>query len=322
MEGQHSSDRLQILGVGALNVDYLFSVEQLVIDGESSIKEFHKSPGGSAANTVSVLSQLGLRAGVFGIVGTDPDGEFIEDALSKKGVTLLIKRSDGPTGKAFVFVEGTGRRSIYVMPGVNLELENINYPEVYNFDWVHATSLVGEGAAMRQLSWLLRLPEKIKLSFSPGMLYSKWGLTKLEAILRRSHILFLNKDELLLLLSQDNNFPNISQLIASPSWKTLLREILGRLHKMGPKLIALTLGRDGALLSSPEGFLYEPSHAHKVIDSTGAGDAFAAGVLYGINKGLDMEKCLKTGQRLAAKALEVWGSQIEVTQEEVQGFNG
>lgn len=318
-----------ILGLGALNMDYLFRVEEFLSDGETFIRDFYKSPGGSAANTIAILSQLGIPSSFFGVTGNDEDGELIERSLQSKRVKLHVQRLQGPTGRAFIFVDRLGRRSIYVLPGVNLYLKDIKYPfeglrpsnsllnnfnsfrvskgqspfEFYDFQWVHVTSLAGEEAFHRQADWLLKLPEDIKLSFSPGMIYAKYGLRSLEPLLKRTCILFLNKDELSLLIPSED-----------------INRAIKKLHSLGPEFITVTLGKEGSLLSVKGEHYYQESLATEVIDTTGAGDAFSAGVLYGLIKGLEPSKCGFIGSYLSAKVLKTWGAQIEVSEKEIERF--
>jgi ribokinase len=289
---------VKVLGIGALNVDYIFSVEELVIDGETAVLEFYKSPGGSAVNTITLLRQLGIPTVCFGVLGDDEDGEFFQNCLASKEVELKIKKVHGFTGRAFIFVDRLGRRSIYVMPGVNLRLEEIDYPslERFDFNWVHATSLVGERAFKKQFEWLLSLPDEIKISFSPGNLYSKLGLKTLEPLLKKTFVLFLNRDELFMLAGKKS--------------KVKFKEALEGLHDTGVRLIAVTLGKKGALISDGRRVIKAPSMAEHVIDTTGAGDAFSAGVLYGLIKNLEPEECLRLGNYLAGKVVGVWGSQL------------
>ncbi len=312
MEGQPSSDKktctsqvtdgsTMIMGLGALNMDYLFQVKEFIIDGETFIEEFYRSPGGSAANTIAILSQLGISSSFFGVTGNDQDGDLIEGSLRVKGVHVHIHRLKGPTGRAFIFVDKLGRRSIYVLPGVNLLLKDIDYPDSRDFQWVHVTSLVGEEAFHRQSEWILRLPDNIKVSFSPGMIYVKYGLKSLEPLLKKAYILFLNRDELGLLFPSED-----------------LKEAIKKLHNLGPEFVTVTLGSEGALLSFSGELYYQKTLSTEVIDTTGAGDAFSAGVLYGLIKGLDISKCGLIGSYLAGKVLRTWGAHIDVTEAEVR----
>jgi ribokinase len=303
---------VKVLGIGALNVDYIFSVEELVIDGETAVLEFYKSPGGSAVNTITLLRQLGIPTVCFGVLGDDEDGEFFQNCLARKEVELKIKKVHGFTGRAFIFVDRLGRRSIYVMPGVNLRLEEIDYPslERFDFNWVHATSLVGERAFKKQFEWLLSLPDEIKISFSPGNLYSKLGLKTLEPLLKKTYVLFLNRDELFMLAGKKSTVRSHKSTVKSQQSKVKFKEALERLHDTGVRLIAVTLGKKGALISDGRRVIKAPSMAEHVIDTTGAGDAFSAGVLYGLIKNLEPEECLRLGNYLAGKVVGVWGSQL------------
>lgn len=284
-----------IVGIGALNVDYLFFVDELVFDGETFINDFKKSPGGSASNTISALSRWGVPSGVIGCIGNDDDGDLLIEHLRKWNVIQWIKRTDAHTGRAFIYVDKNGKRSSYVAPGANLSLRIGLFPQKLpeGTKWVHCSSLVGKEPFDAQMEWLMGLPEGFKLSLSPGMIYARKGLEQLRDILKKTTTLFLNTEELGILLGdKDLN----------------LEDALKFLHGIGPRIIAVTSGKGGSLLSDGRNIHHLKSFASKVVDTTGAGDAFAAGVLLGLIEGESLEKAHIRGAISASIVVKEYGA--------------
>ena len=116
----------EVIGFGALNVDKLYSVENIAgKDEESFIKSKTDTPGGSAANTIIGLSRLGCSTSILGKIAEDDDGDLIEDNLAVNGVysNNLIYSETGSTGKCLGFVDSNGERCLYIDPGVNDEIQ-------------------------------------------------------------------------------------------------------------------------------------------------------------------------------------------------------
>ena len=191
--------RLDVIGFGALNLDYLHRVERLVLDGESEIQHTTRAPGGSAANTIFGLSRLGVKAGLIGAVGDDEDGKAILADLQQVGVDLSHVRilDKMPTGSTMGFVDAKGRRALYVSPGANswIEVEDIELVYAAQARILHLSSFVDE-KQMAVQEWLVeRIPSQVQVSFAPGNLYAKRGNEALSTLLRRTAFLFVNEDE-------------------------------------------------------------------------------------------------------------------------------
>jgi ribokinase len=286
-----NSSKLDVIGVGALNLDNLYFVRKISKTGEEAIKYFVRAPGGSAANTIVGLSRLGMQTGFIGRVGSDDAGNFISKELEKEGVdTRGIKKLDGTTGLVIGLVNEKGERVLYVHPGVNDSLtigENeIEYAKEAKF--LHLSSFVGEKSYLSQKKLLEKLD--VNISFSPGMLYAKKKLRSLELLIGKSTVVFLNKEEAELLTG--NRYDKApSELIA-----------------MGAEVVAMTLGNKGCLVTQRGKSYRIKASPTKVVDTTGAGDAFAAGFLYGLLKGKKMEICGKIGNWSASKCIEKVGA--------------
>ncbi|MGO0122257.1 carbohydrate kinase family protein [Desulfothermobacter acidiphilus] len=284
-----------LLGCGALNIDYLFAAEVLVTDGEAFCHLVTSQPGGSAANTVYGLGKLGWPCSFVGAVGEDEDGRRALASLAEAGVdTLAVKvRKDRGTGRVFAFVDGRGRRALYACPDANLTLALADLQEALRSEvrWVHCSSFAGEDAFLAQKEWVELLPEHVGFSFAPGALYSRRGLSALAPMLKRCDLLFLTQAELEELTEEGVLLNGV---------RLLLRH--------GVKVALITLGGEGSVAVTPDGIDYQAALARQVVDTTGAGDGFAAGMLYGYLRGWPLEISHRLASVVASFVVEDWGA--------------
>ena len=252
------------------------------------MEEFNSFPGGSAANTIYGLAKLGIRTGFIGVVGDDEAGRTSVEDLQSVGVdTSQIKIKKGATsGSVFCLSDKQGQRSLYVLPGANnlLSAEDIDSDYVSQAKILHLSSFAHQQQFELQLQLLTNLNPSVKVSFAPGAIYAAKGRHQLAPLLRRTHILFLNHSELNQLTGED---------LAIGAKKMV---------EQGCQIIVVTLGGSKGseqacyILHSEGEYLVESrTGTEKVIDTTGAGDAFAAGFLYGFLKGKDLQQCGSLG---------------------------
>lgn len=284
-----------IVGCGALNWDYLFQVAEIVVDGESIIENQHESAGGSSANTIYALARWGIKAGFIGAVGEDSEGEKILTEFESVGVeTHRIRVVKGkPTGRVIGLVDAKGRRSLYVQPGANLSLRLTEDDFAYaaKAQWVHLSSLVGDEAFESQKALVFSLPSDVSVSFSPGAIYAKRGFAEMESLLKRTHVLFLARNELAMLMGTEN-----------------LDAAAQKLWEIGVKMIVVTFGELGSWIGWKGSGHFAPARQAHVVDATGAGDAFAAGFLWGILQGKPLTECQRLGTVAAAFCLSEVGA--------------
>ena len=294
---------MDIIGFGALNLDRLYRVECLAKEGEhEEILEFEEFPGGSAANTTAGLARLGLKTGFIGAIGNDNEGQILLDDFRKSGInTDSISIIEGRTGIIIGFVDSKGERTLYPHPGVNSELEFkkefVEYSK--NARYLHLSSFVEDKQLGVQKKLVDLLPKDVKISFSPGILYARRGLSTLLPIIEKSHIVFLNASE--------------------------IKEITGReykegsclLIKKGAKMVAVTLGDGGCYLRDRKGDYPVRAEKIDVVDTTGAGDAFSAGFLYGLISGREIVESGRLGNIAAALCIQRFGARTGLPTREI-----
>lgn len=286
---------LDVIGFGALNLDRIYQVNRLAgPDEESYIKNRSESCGGSAANTIIGLSRLGLKTGFLGKVATDGEGEILLNNLKKEGIdtSALIIAPEGRSGTVHGFVDEEGERALYVDPGVNDQvlLKEIDYAYSANCKLLHLSSFVGESIKAQE-SVLERIPEDVAVSMDPGMLYAHQGLKNLEKLLNGTDILLLNQQELDVLL------PGLN-----------FEDQVETLFDYDITLLAVKNGSEGCFVS--DGAEYHHIYAFEVpcLDTTGAGDAFNAGFIYGILHGCDIKDAGVLGNYVASCSVQEYGA--------------
>lgn len=286
----------EVIGFGALNVDKLYSVENIAgADEESFIKSSQDTPGGSAANTIIGLSKLGISTSIIGKIAEDDDGDLIEYNLAINEVysNNLIYADKGSTGKCLGFVDADGERCLYVDPGVNddIVIDEINTLNIMRCKIMHYTSFVGD-SFKTQIDLLNNLNKDTILSFDPGMLYAQKGLDELKPILDRCDILLINESELRLLFNDEES-----------SYEQLAKKLLDS----GISTVVVKRGSDGVFACNNNEKCDVGVFECDVVDTTGAGDCFNSGFLYAYLKDYDLEKSCKIGNWVASKAIEGFG---------------
>jgi ribokinase len=280
-----------VIGFGALNVDRLFRVNRIAgAEEESFIGGYAEACGGSAANTIVGLARLGCKVGFIGKVGCDKEGDLLLADFCKEGVDTngLIRAKHGKSGSVFGFVDKKGARALYIDSGVNdtIESEEISVEYVSQARFLHLTSFVGEKSFQTQKKLVEALPNNVKVSFDPGALYARKGLAELDPIIRKTYVLMPNAIELELLTGETDYCKGADFLIGK-----------------GVKIVAVKLGGEGCYVTDDRERHLIEAFKVKVVDTTGAGDAFCAGFLHGLLDGKSRYECGRLGNFVASRCV-------------------
>jgi ribokinase len=288
--------RFDVVGFGALNVDKLFKVNKLAeAEEEIFIEDYAEACGGSAANTAVGLARLGCKVGFIGKVGCDREGDLLIKDFRVEGVdsTGTIRTGQGKSGSVFGFVNKKGARALYINSGVNdtIKFDEVNVEYAAQAQFLHLTSFVGEKSFQTQKNLLDAIPNSVKVSFDPGALYARKGFASLEHIIKKAYVLMPNAIELELLTGETDYCKGADFMV-------------GR----GVKIVAVKLGGDGCYVTDGrERHLIEALNV-KVVDTTGAGDAFCAGFLYGLVNGKSIYECGRLGNFVASRCIMKMGA--------------
>ena len=296
---------IEVIGLGALNIDHIYQVERILDDGETVVNESISSPGGSAANTIYGLAKLGVSTGFTGVIGDDAaEGKILTQAFQEVGVDIsqIRTKPKAKTGSVLCLSDRLGKRSLYVLPGANnlLTMDDLDLTYINQATIVHLSSFADDRQFKILLELIGRLDSSVKVSFAPGALYAIKGLKALAPVLDRTYVLFINQNEIRQLTGQD--------IIAGAE------SCLGQ----GCHIIAVTLGKGMRLelgkgtsrkTITAVGYIRDAGNEYVIestgrniaseADTTGAGDAFATGFLYGLLKGKGLRECGLLGDTVA-----------------------
>lgn len=259
--------------------------------------------GGSAANTLAGLASLGGTGGFVGRVRDDQLGMVFGHDIRAVGVEFPpVAASDGqPTGRSLIIVTPDGERTMNTYLGAASELQpedvdpafvaqaQITYLEGYLFDREAAGEAFRKAAAAAHDAGRL-----VALTLSDSFCVERFLEAFRDLVIDTVDVLFGNDDELRLLYETDDLETALSQA------------------ERHCGIVAVTRGAEGALVSTRGSRVaLDAVPVDRVIDTTGAGDLFAAGFLYGLTRNLDPETCGKLGAVAAAEVITHVGARPE-----------
>jgi len=288
--------QFDVIGFGALNVDKLFKVNKLAkAEEESFIENYAEVCGGSAANTTVGLARLGCKVGFVGKIGCDRESKMILQDLCIEGVDTkgIIQAVQGKSGSVLGFVDKKGERALYVDSGVNdtITYDEIDQEYISKTKFLHLSSFVGNKSFQTQKKILEIIPESTKVTFDPGILYANKGYAELEPILKKTNVLMPNSIELELLTGKTNYLEGAALMI-----------------QQGIEIVAVKLGSGGSYVTNGNESYNVKPFAVKVIDTTGAGDAFCAGFISGLLNEESLFDCARLGNFVASRKVMKLGA--------------
>ncbi len=263
-----------VICVGELLVDFM--AEGTAPDAGKA-ERFVKSPGGAMANVAFGLARLGDNSRFVGQVGPDPFGLYLKDVLSKEGVDVrwLSVSDEYPTGLVFVVLDNNKvpKYCFFGNPSADMMLEakQIGPGLMEGAAFLHSgtVSMVRDPARSTTFDLMRRAKDAgIKISFDPNLRLHLWkDHEQLRQIakdaLRLADVAKLSRDELVFITDCSD-----------------LQEGARRVFELGPEIVVVTLGHEGAYYCCSEGEANVPPFKVEVMDTTGAGDGFAAGLLH------------------------------------------
>lgn len=301
-------------------VDDKFLEENLLIKGSmslidlrmadklSALKSVKITSGGSASNTVAAISQLGAKSSLIGKVALDNFGRKFIDEIQKTGVKFTSKRfSHASSAKSFILVTPDAQRTMCTFLGCASEIfeEDIDEEAIKNSEILYLEGyLWDQDTTIEALKKAITLAKKhsVKIAFTLSDFFcvSRHKDDFIELIKNDLDILFANEAEMQELLDikdiEGGNFTNLHDFFAQ-----------------NPKLIAaVTRSEKGCVIFENNNHTeVKAEQINELVDTTGAGDCFAAGFLFGIDQNYPLEKAAWLGNSLASKIIQKFGARFE-----------
>ncbi len=298
-----------VIGMGSALLDFIFEVsddvladlglkkgEMHLIDEEMSSKiltalkghPMQVAPGGSSANTLSGVADFGGRAVFIGTVGSDENGKTYENETAKTGVTPLVGKYESITGHAITFITPDSERTFATHLGAALNLSKddvaeeyikkskILHFEGYLFEAPHILEACIKAMEIARSNGVL-----ISIDLSDPALIGRIHDTFDSVIEKYCNIIFVNEDEALAYTGKEE--------------EAALKELLKITD-----VAVVKLGDRGSLIGGDDRIIKIPVYPAKLENTNGAGDMYAAGVLFGFARGYDLEKAGRFGSYAAS----------------------
>ena len=317
----------KILGMGNALVDIMIKLEddQIIHDFEllkggmklvdekfiqrlmDAVKHLpiEHAPGGSAANTMNGVANLGMDTGFIGKVANDQFGKIMEGDMKQNGIKPFLLKGVAPTGLAVAMVSPDSERTFAVNLGCAIELsaDDISSEMFAGYEFFHIEGYLVQNHELLRKAVALAKENNVKVSLdlaSFDVVQDNLEFLK-EIIADYVDIVFANEDEA-------KAFTNMDPELA-------LHEI-----SISSEVSIVKIGEKGSLIKQGEQVHTIGVIEAKSIDTTGAGDLYAAGFLFGMAKNLPLEKCGQIGSLLAGKVIEVLGAKMsEATWKIIRG---
>ncbi len=314
--------RFDVLGIGNAIVDIVTeadvgTIERLglekgamtLVDEKRSedlyreMQERREVSGGSCANTMAAIADMGGRGAYIGKVRNDRLGETFRDDIRKTGVSFETAPSlEGPlTARCLIFVTPDAQRTMQTYLGACVELvpedvdeslvaeSAITYVEGYLWD-----RPLAKQACLKALTSAHRAGRRFALTLSDSFCVDRWREEFLELVDKHVDILFANEKELV-------------SLYQGGDFQSCLEQVRSHVE-----LAVLTRSGEGSVVCYQDQIIrIEPDLRGKLTDTTGAGDIYAAGFLRGLTGGLDLESCGRLASAGAGTIICQYGARAE-----------
>mgnify|MGYP001306183996 CR=1 FL=1 len=309
---------MKILGIGNAIVDVICKVDENFIDQNGLTKSTMKLifdenefknllhnlkiektvSGGSVANSIVGIAQLGNKVGFIGKVSDDNFGSKYEEGLKKENVEYIYskKKEELPTGTCLILVTPDSERTMCTFLGT---AGKINENDV-NSDAIKKSEIIllegylwDEGEPKKAFDKAISNAKKVAMSLSDQFCVDRHKPHFLELVKGKLDVTFANEQE-------------ISSLIEAKNFEEVVN-----FSKQLNKLIVITRGEKGALAINGENIVECGVKKNlKIVDLTGAGDLFAAGFLHGYVNNLSIEESLNKGTEMSSKVIQQIGARL------------
>jgi ribokinase len=296
-QGARVAPNCDVVTLGDVNIDVIAHFREFPVVRQDALAvavEVHC--GGSAANTALGLARFGLRVGLIGRVGRDPWGAIARRELREAGVRVVGLQSDPSetTGLIYIIVTPEGERTMLSHRGANTltDPERVRERHTSRARLFHLSGyalLVNPQRSAALRAWDMAARRGLTMCLDPGLAPS--ASPELRALLPRTHVLLPTLDE-------------AQTLTGEGSPDRCVRALLD----LGAGTIALKLGSAGCLVASKSMMVHVPAFPVEACDTTGAGDAFNAGLLAALLEGLDLYAAAVVANACGALAVRQIGA--------------
>jgi sugar/nucleoside kinase (ribokinase family) len=306
-----------VLGLGNALVDIIFQIENdgilnefglpkgsmTLVDAEKAKRilrateglQYEIAAGGSASNTIDALARLEVPSGYIGKIGKDKYGDLFEKELISKHIRPNLLYGHNPTGTAITLLSKDAERTFATFLGAAIEMEagELNEELFKGYSFFHI-----EGYLVQNHDLILKavsLAKKAGITVSIDMA----SFTTVEA--NKDFLQDIVKDYVNIVFANEEE----ARSFTGEEPQDAARMISGYCD-----IAVVKIGKDGSIIQTGPNTIKVSGIKAELKDTTGAGDLYAAGFLYGLTKGFNLELCGQIGSLLGGKVIEVYGARL------------
>jgi ribokinase len=297
----------EILLLGDVNIDSFWPVSEFPVPGRDGlVEDVRFEIGGAVLNTAAFLERLGMTTRLLSSIGKDRWADSIMDALVDTQIqtSSLQVEPAAMTGINFTIVTSDGERTMFTHRGANVKYEPSSLKEE---DFEKASLLHISGYALLQSPQKDSVWRAVEMARQHNVPISLD--TGLEPVIKRPDDFRRLIKELTICIS---GLEEAAQLYGCRS----PQEALDQLLSQGIELAAIKLGSKGSMMADRKNSLFMPCFTVDTVDTTGAGDSFSAGVIYGWEQGFALEETATLASALGALATTVYGAGLSLPKKE------
>ncbi|MDI6821027.1 MAG: carbohydrate kinase family protein [Patescibacteria group bacterium] len=273
--------------------------ECFALGSKIEVQEPIFATGGGAANTAVTFRRQGLKTGLIAKLGNDDLGKAVANDLKKEKISLIVSRKkDDGTAYSIILLTESGERTILVYRGASEDFKKKDIPsKKLNCKWAYITPGAIPFSVIKELVFLLK-KKGIKIAFNPSKHYLDFGAEKLTPILKNLDLVIVNREE--------------ASYLTGVLYKNE-RLIFKKFDDLVSGIAVITDGVRGAKVSDGK-YLYSAGvfKEKKLIDRTGAGDAFGSGFVAGLIEKGDIHYALRLATANATSVVEQIGTQTGI----------
>ena len=273
-------------------------------DEEAKTDKLSLGGGGSAANVAVGASRLGVKSGFIGSIGFDTFGRVLLEELEHEGVDVAHVKVDTSTssGLTVIAINNKGQVIMFGYTGASDKLfpSDLNKEYISSSEHVHITGLSFDTALAAAK---IAKKANVTVSFDPGRLMSKMGLKRLLPLLHYVDQILLNQEE-------------AQELTGVIELEKATKAII----TSGPKMVIIKRGPDGVFAMNHSKSFSVPAYPVKVVDTTGAGDAFSAGFITAQLEGKSLEDSVEFANATANLKITRIGARALPNRKAVERF--
>jgi sugar/nucleoside kinase (ribokinase family) len=309
---------MKILGIGNAIVDVICKVDEqylknnqltkstmkLVDESEfkkllSTLKIEETVSGGSVANSIVGLSQLGNDVGFIGKINADELGQKYEEGLTKEKVQYFYSKKEEvvPTGTCLILITPDAERTMVTFLGIagKINEQDINEKVIKESEMIFLEGyLWDEGEPKSAFDKAMLLSNTKAMSLSDQFCVERHKSNFLDLVKNKLDIIFANEQEIISLIDAKN-----------------FKDVIEFGKKLG-KLLIITRGEQGSIAIKNQEIIECQSKPNlKIVDLTGAGDLFAAGFLHGLINNISTKECLEKGTEMSSKIIQKVGARLD-----------